>query len=163
LVSPTYFGHNAIWHTPPDQKVDVYTMTEASFGRDVTKNELINALMYRLQRKGGLKFSADDTKDISMNLQLLVIWKVDNYYKSHANIMLVKHENTMTWDEDKLLEVYAMHLSLGIYSRSIKDIWQLDDATLLMTTLKRELGQTTEIIISKGSSEDGSIEPICVS
>jgi hypothetical protein len=161
LVSPVYFGHNAIWYIPPDQKVDTNAMTKASLGRDSVKKEFTSALMYKLQRKESLKSCVDNTEDTSTSIQLLVNWIVGDGYMPFVNAMLIKHNNAILWDGDKLRKLCVIY---RLYSCRIKDTWQLDNATILMiTTLKRRRGRVFEITISEGTVKDGSMEPICVS
>jgi hypothetical protein len=168
LVSPTYFGHNAIWYIPPDQKVDTNAATKASFGRDVTKDEFINALIYKLQRKkcseSNDQSSADSafTEDTSANIQLLVIWSL-NKYEIYVRALLIKHNNTIIWNEDTLEKLQSMYLAPHRDNYDTKDTWLLDDATMLMTTLKwKKMRHTTEIIITEGIKEDDSMEPLWI-
>jgi hypothetical protein len=117
LVSPVYFGHNTIWHIPLDQKVDANNMTRASFGIDTNKDEFESALMYKLQRKKRFKSNnqsnADNTfaKDTSTTLQLLVIWKSHNKYGYSVRVLLIKHSNTITWNEDTLEKLHSTRVA----------------------------------------------------
>jgi hypothetical protein len=191
LVSPTYFGHNAIWIRPPGQNVDVNTKIKASFGRDINEYEFESALIYKLQRKKRLESNEDDTslEDTSTSIQLLVMWGSDNWHSLHIRALLIKHSSTVTWDEDTLEKLHSMHLALlnkvspidisgmpGVdYSIEddsfieedrliVEDTWLLDDAKVLMTTSKwKQNSSTFEIVISEGTREDGTMEPLWVS
>jgi hypothetical protein len=155
---------------PPDQKVDTNTMTRASFGIDIAKHEFASALIYKLQRKNHLKSNHQSNvnntsiEDTLTSIQLLVIWGSDNRHNFSARALLIKHSNTMTWDENTLKKLYYMHHTLLGDDHNIKDIWLLDDTTILMTILKwKEENHTFEIIISKRTRKDGSMTPLWVS
>jgi hypothetical protein len=163
LVSPTCFGRNAIWHILPDQKVEMNAATRAVFGKDITKCEFTSALIYELQRKNhnsNYQFAVNNTENTSTGVQLLVIWRFDNSYNFYVNAMLVKHKNTTTWDEDKLKRLHFMYFTLH-RNGHIKDTWLLDDATVLMTTLKwGEASHIREITIFEGARMDDSMESL---
>jgi hypothetical protein len=150
---------------PSDQKVDAETMIRASFGRSIFKAEFSSALIYKLQRKKSLESNADNTstKDTSTSLQLLVIWGLNDKYDLCVRALLIKHSNTITWNEDTLKKLHSMHLSLCRDDDVIEDTWLLDDATVLMTTSKWKVGCIFEIIISDGTRKDDTMEPLWVS
>jgi hypothetical protein len=169
LASPVYFGNNVTWHIPPDRKVDINTATEASFGRDVTKDECASALIYKLQRKKRFEsndqFSVDNTftEDAPTSLRLLVIWRFIDKSEVSLRALLVKHSNVITWDEDKLEKLHSMHLDLLRDDEVVKDTWLLDDVTALMVILRWKSGRyITEITISEETREDDSEEPLWV-
>jgi hypothetical protein len=165
-----YFGHDAIWHIPPDQKVDANTATRAGFRIAVAKPEFESALIYKLQRKKPHEFNDQSnvdstfTEDASTSLQLLVILGSNDHYDFSARVLLIKHSNTIVWDEDKLKKLHSMHLALLKSDYNIKDTWLLDNTTVLMTTSNwNESKRTIEITISEGTNEDDSMEPLWVS
>jgi hypothetical protein len=160
LVSPEYFGSNIIWHIPPDQKVNANAVVRASFGKNVTKREFSSALIYKLQRKKRLGSDADNT---STSHQLLVIWRSDNRYGYFMRVLLVKHSNTITLDENTLKELDYPRFSLIRKSCNIKNTWALGDATVLMTTSKLEKQiRTIEITISEGTREDDTMRQLLI-
>jgi hypothetical protein len=168
LVSPTYFGHNVIWHIPPDQEVYTNASTGASFKRNAAERDFTTALIYRLQRKScncNDQSNANSalTKGISTNIQLVVIWRVYNSYKFHVNVMVIEHGDVITWDEDKLKRLYSMHRALHTYGPIIEDTWLLDDETVIMISSRLKVGRTIEITISEGASKDSLIRPIWIS
>jgi hypothetical protein len=169
LVSPIYSGHNVIWIRPPDQRVDINAATEASFGRDVTKYECTNALIYKLQRKR--QFESNDqsnadrtfTEDVSTSLQLLVIWRFIDKSEVSMRALLIKHSNAITWNEDQLEKLHSMHLDLLRDDEVVKDTWSLDDVTALMVILRWKNGRyITEVTISEETREDDFKEPLWV-
>jgi hypothetical protein len=169
LVSPAYFGYNAIWHMPPDQKVDANTVARAGFGRDITKDEFASALIYKLQRRkcpeSDDQSNADSTKDTSTSLQLLVIWKANDWHdnKFFIRVLLIKHSNATAWDEDTLEKLHSTYCALLKDDYNIKDIWMLDDATVLITTSNwKYVSCATKITISEGTREDDFMEPLCI-
>jgi hypothetical protein len=161
LVSPEYFGSDIKWHMPPDQKVDANTMTRAIFGKNASKREFASVLIYRLRRKGYLESNTDNT---SIGHQLLVIWRSDNRHEFAVRVLLIKHENTITLDEDKLKKLDYPSLTPLRNNCIIENTWVLDDATVLMITSKWEKRiRTTKITISKGIKENDSMVPLQVS
>jgi hypothetical protein len=166
LVSPEYLGYDVIWHILPDQKVNANTMTSAAFKRDISKLGFTTALLYKLCRRSHNsddQSNADNTKDTSTNIQLLVIWRSVNRYEFRVNAILIKHESTITWDKEKLMKLCSMYRTLNKYDRIIEDTWLLDDEAVLMTILKWGAEKhTIEITISEATKKDDSIEPLWV-
>jgi hypothetical protein len=164
LISPVYFGHNAIWVRSPDQKVDVNTVAVASLGRGVVKSEFSSALIYKLQRKNTESNSSsneDNTEDTSTNIQLLIMWGSNNRLKIFLHALLIKHSNEITWDEDKLKKLHAMHHGLLKKGKVVRYTWLLNDVTVLKTVLRwKRKWNRTEIIISE---VDDSKEPLWIS
>jgi hypothetical protein len=183
LVSPVYFGHNAIWLKPPCQKVDANTIISASFGKNAFQREFESALIYKLQRKrslvSGNQSGTNDTsiENSSTSLQLLVMWMPGyEFYKFYVRVILINHSDAITWNEDKLKELYSVHFELfkdyyyvkNTWSSGdramLMDTWLLGGTTVLMTTSKwNEESCVHEITISEGTREDNSIEPLLVS
>jgi hypothetical protein len=175
LTSPVYIGNNVIWNIPLALKVDANHMTRASFGKNAAKNEFASAFIYKLKRKGSLESDADNTKDASTSLQLLVIWNSNVWYEFSARALLIKHSNAITWNEDTLERLHSMYLNLldkglrvdFVETQSkhypVKDTWLLDDATALMTTLswKRD-GCIFEVKISNWIRKSDSMAPLWV-
>jgi hypothetical protein len=161
-VSPAYFGRNAIWHIPPEQKVDADAITRASFAKDIAKDEFESALIYRLQRRKNFEPNADNT---STSLQLLIIWgyNIKSENRLFVRVLLIKHSNTITWNEDTLERLHSMHLALLRNDHVVRDTWLLDDVTVLITTLKwkKEI-DTTEITITEEAREGDYMEPLWV-
>jgi hypothetical protein len=141
-------------------------MTKAGFGRDIAKDKFTITLLYKLQRKSHNSHNQSDmnstfAEDKSTNLQLLFIWKVNNEHDIFVDALLIKHSNTITWVEDTIERLHSMHLTLVKDNNLIGKTWLLNDATVLMTTLKCEESMDTfEITISEGVEEDSSMEPI---
>jgi hypothetical protein len=127
----------------------------------------MTVLIYELQRKShnsNNQPGVDNTKDTLTNVQLLVIWRVDDSYKLYVNTMLIKHDDAITWDEDKLSGLYSMHRALFKDDHSIEETWLLDDESVLTTVSKwGEERHTTEIILSEGTRDDNSMVPLCIS
>jgi hypothetical protein len=149
--------------------VDANSEIRVGFGRDITKDEFASVLLYKLQRKKCLEPNDQSnvdsvfTENTSTSLQLLVIWRFNDERIFCVRALLIKHSNTIAWDEDKLDELYSMHSSLCRSDEITKDIWLLDDATVLMTTSERGMHNAFEITISEGTREDSFMEPLWVS
>jgi hypothetical protein len=160
-----------IWIRSPGQKVDVNTVTSASFGISTAKLEFASALIYKLQRKK--RFGSKDqsnvsntlTEGTSISLRLLVIWGYNVKYENRSTVraLLIKHSDEITWNEDKLEKLHSMYFDLLKDDYSIKDTWLLDDATVLITTSRwRSRDCVTKITISEGTRKNDSMEPLCV-
>jgi hypothetical protein len=169
LISPVYFGHNAIWIRLPDQKVNSNTTTKASFGRGVNDHEFANALIYKLHKKKYIESNDQSNKDStftknsSTSLQLLIIWKYNEHILC-VRALLIKHSNAIIWNEDTLEKLYFMHLPLCKDDDITKDTWLLDDATVLMTTSRwKRDSRAFEITISEETRRDETMEPLWVS
>jgi hypothetical protein len=160
LISPEYFGSDIIWYIPPDQKVNTNTKARAIFGKDETRREFTNALIYRLQRKGSLESDVDNT---SISHQLLVIWKYDHRYEYYIRVLLIKHDNTIILNEDKLKELDYPPFTLLRNGCNIKNKWLLDNATALIIKSEWEVDRAIKIIVSGGTGENGSMESIHIS
>jgi hypothetical protein len=154
LTSPVYFGHHAIWHIPPDQTLDANTITRVGFGIDTNKDTFSSALIYKLQRKN---HPESDT-----SLQLLIIWGSNTNCNFSVRVLCIRHTNTITWDEGALKMLHAMYLTLLREDDLVQDTWLLDDTTVLMTTLKWEVGLATEITLSESIYQDDTIAPLWV-
>jgi hypothetical protein len=169
LVSPASFGHNAIWIRSPDQKVDTNGMTSASFGKDTSKREFANVLLYKLQKKRRSEYNDQSDVDSTFigdsltSFRLLLIWKLNNKHNICVRALLIRHSNTISWNEDTLEKLHSMHLPLCKDDDVIKDTWLLDDATVLMTTSKRKKEKCTfEITISEETRKCSSMEPLWI-
>jgi hypothetical protein len=169
LISPAYFGHNAVWIKPPDQKVGTNAITRSSFGEEMFASAFASALLYKLQRKkhpesnGQSNVDSTFTEETSTSLQLLVIWRYNDAYRCCIRVLLIKHSNTITWNEDTLEKLHSMHLSLCRDDGIIEDTWSLDDETVLMTTSKRGMSRAFEITISEVTRKDDTMAPLWVS
>jgi hypothetical protein len=149
--------------------VNTNAVTRAGFRRDMIKNEFKSALLYKLQKKKCLESNNRSNKDsiftgdTSTSLQLLVMWEADDRYSFSVCALLIKHSNAIIWDKDTLEKLHSMNLALLKNDHNIKNMWLLDNETVLMTTSKQEVGHTIKITVSKENKEDDSMEPLWVS
>jgi hypothetical protein len=147
--------------------VNANTVASAILGRGIAKDEFSGALIYKLQRKSiesDSQSNADNTKDTSTSIQLLIMWRSIEKDELFLHALLIKHSNTITWDEDKLKKLHSMHLDLLGNDNVVKDTWLLDDVTVLRTVLRWKYGRRmTEITISEETREDDSKEPLWIS
>jgi hypothetical protein len=167
LVSPVYFGYNAIWLRPPDQKVDTSAVTKASFGGDVIKRESTGVLIYKLKRKNHIESNDQSdkdntfTKDTSSTLQLLIICRCNDKDVLSARAVFIKHNSTITWSQGELEKLYSMHSSLCGSAPIIQGTWPLDDATVLNTSsVWNDRVHTIEITVYEGTIENDFMETI---
>jgi hypothetical protein len=167
LVPLARFDRDVTWHIPPDQEVNANNVAITSFTQNTFKCGLAGASIYRLQKKKiGSNVDNTHAKNTSTSIQLLVIWGPNYRYEVSVRALLIKHSNTIAWDEDRLERLYSTHLSLLKNGHIVKDTWLLDDATVLMTMSKwKEKSHTikAKVTISKGARGDNSMEPLWVS
>jgi hypothetical protein len=160
LVSPAYFGRNAIWIRSSDQKVDTNAMTRASFGKEIFKDKFASVLIYKLQRKGRLKSNDQSNVDSAFTEDSSTSFNRTGY---SVRALLIKHGNIIDWNEDTLEKLHSMYHAL-CRDDEIEDTWLLDDATVLMTTSKwKKDSHAFEITISEGIRKDDSMGPLWVS
>jgi hypothetical protein len=145
--------------------VNTNVTTRAGFKTDAAKDDFVGILMYKLQRKKSLESNADSvfTEDKSTSIQLLVSWRYNSQNSFSVCALFIKHEDIITWNNDKLRELDSMYRVLPNDGSIIKDTWLLDDAIALTTTLKWGMGHTIEISISEGDRKDDSVEPLLIS
>jgi hypothetical protein len=170
LVSPEYLGHNIIWYTPPDQKVNANT--RVSLRKNAIEDEFTSILTYKLQRKyleSSDQSDVDNTfrKDTSTNSRLLIIWGSNDKSIFYTRAFLVEYSDTITWDKKILEKLLYMYFTLFRYSQIVKDTWLLNDTNDtkgLMTISKWKKGSCTfEITISEGTRKDDSMAPLWLS
>jgi hypothetical protein len=140
--------------------VDTNAKTSAGFGKNAVGREFASTLIYRLRRKWSLESNADNT---STSDQLLVIWRSDHKYECYVRVLLIKHDNTITLDEDQLKKLDYPPSALLKNSRNVENKWKLDDATVLITSRWEKQIHTIEVTISEGTGEDDSMEPLWIS
>jgi hypothetical protein len=131
--------------------VDFNTEIEVVFGRDATKREFSGVLIYKLRRNGNLGSNADNifTEEPSTSVQLLVIWEHKGWYGFPAHALLIEHSNTITWNEDKLKELYSMRHALvnKIHYITVPedhcsisdDVWLVNDTKIMMTKTTQDM------------------------
>jgi hypothetical protein len=133
----------------------LYTISSASKFQEYNESQLYNwpRLLYHLQGKEGVLTST----------QLLVIWgyRFDWIY-SHA--LLIEHESTFVWNEDKLERLYnAYNSQYEVYTTIFREEWLLDDNTILKTACESSYrGFETEVIISEDEYLSRPIKPLWI-
>jgi hypothetical protein len=135
-------------------------MIKASFGKNALKREFTNALIYSLQRNESFESNVDNA---STSYQLLVIWRSDSRYEFSVGVLLIKHDNANTLDEDKIKELDYPPLTLLGNGRNIENSWRLDDTKVLITSKCEKRIRTIEITISKWTKANGCMTPLQVS
>jgi hypothetical protein len=129
--------------------------------------------MYKLQRKGRFESTEDNTNDTSTSVQLLIICETGGWSGLSIYALLIEHNNTITWNEDKLRELHSKHLDLPNKHYLIKRKyaseeyihieykWQLDDTITLVT--KSWWGSDNckfEIILADATRGDDFMTPL---
>jgi hypothetical protein len=146
--------------------VDAKTTTRAGFMKDTVECDFTTALIYKLRKRSHSinDQSSTFTEGISTSIQLLVIWRSNDQCRFSVRALLIKHSNTITWNENTLEKFHSTYPALLRDSDIVKYTWLLGNETVLMTTSKWDTNcHTFEITISKGTKEDDSMEPLWVS
>jgi hypothetical protein len=144
LTSPVYFIKDASCHVQFPQQVNSKSIMKINFITGADKDTFGGALLYRLQRK----------KKTSISTQLLVIWGYDSI-GPYSYTLVIEHESTLVWNEDKLKRLYDVYNSQHrVYFNSEK--WLLDGNTRL-NTYCRTLHGGFEMDISIHKRESNSI------
>jgi hypothetical protein len=149
LTSSIYFTKDATCHGHLPQQIDSKSVMRATFKIGLDKDTFGGVLLCHLQRKeySGSDDRSNTDKDTLISTQLLVIWefRIDRLY-SHA--WIIEHENTVTWNEDKLERLYDAYDSL--YDTDIifnTGRWLLDDNTELQTVCETSYEEDFEVNI----------------
>jgi hypothetical protein len=127
-------------------------------------DESYGVLMYKLQRKRTHK-SAEISKDTSSIAQILVVWRISESKELYTNVLLVEHDNSLIWNEDKLNKLYHKnHDWLKEYTDTTSDTWLVDNDIVLKTTFSvKDLKGNPELNISiSEENDDYTIRPLCV-
>jgi hypothetical protein len=154
LSSPAYFTHGGRWHVIPNQEIDVNAVTrnrlEFNSGQDILKGVLV----YRIQRKHAE--SDKSAQDESKHIWLLVAWYAKHTKGLHVRALLVEHDKELDWNEDGLMKLHQdCWQPLNVWVNPIESNWQLDDATVLATTIKAmNRGYGWDIFISEGKRDN---------
>jgi hypothetical protein len=152
LVSPIYFIKDTMLRMHFPQQVDSKSKMKVSFRTGMNRSTFGGVLLYYLQRKENEKpdDQSNADKDISISTQLLVIWGCISD-KIYSRTWLVEHENTLSWDENKLERLYYVYAGhYEEYSDIDPQAWLLDDNIMLKIEREALYGEfKIEIIISE--------------
>jgi hypothetical protein len=154
LASPVYSIYGGRWHVIPNQEIDVNAVTrnrlEFNSGQDILKGVLV----YRIQRKHAE--SDKSAQDESKHIWLLVAWYAKHTKGLHVRALLVEHDKELDWNEDGLMKLHQdCWQPLNVWVNPIESNWQLDDATVLATTIKAmNRGYGWDIFISEGKRDN---------
>jgi hypothetical protein len=150
LVSPAYITHDRseCYRTPGHK---VYAGDTMKSGFIIKSNDVVDgALIYKLQRRQSHE-STEIGDDISSAAQLLVVWRISEFKKLYADVLLVEHDERLDWNKYKLGKLYRENIDqFKLYPVPVIETWLLDDNTALMTTFKiMDGGQLLNITISE--------------
>jgi hypothetical protein len=160
LVSPVYAGCGAICHLSLDQGIDVGSTMQVGFKIDLTQEESIGTLMYRLKRK-----NTDQSDEEETCIQLVIIWKVNNVRDFCAFSLLIEHDKSCIWDENKLLKLAKHYKLANIQHGLIETTWLIHDNTVLMAKVdatREEESYKLEMTVSEEGIEDDTQRPVYI-
>jgi hypothetical protein len=153
LTSLVYFIKDTTCYIQFPRQVNSKSIMKVNFITGLGRQTFGGALLYHLQGKEGVLTST----------QLLVIWgyRFDWIY-SHA--LLIEHESTFVWNEDKLERLYnAYNSQYEVYTTIFREEWLLDDNTILKTACESSYrGFETEVIISEDEYLSRPIKPLWI-
>jgi hypothetical protein len=172
LVSPIYFGNDAICPKLSNQQIDIDAKMNASFEIYATQDNFEGAFLYKLQRYIEPDVQCDTdilttetNKDETKCVHILIAWKVMDS-KLSLYVVLIEHAKEFTWNEDKLKRMYyENHNRFKEYDDTISDIWYIDDnITLKMSLTLRGMKGNFElnISISEEEGDDYAMRPLYV-
>jgi hypothetical protein len=117
----SYFIKDTTYHIQFPQQVNTNCIMKASLMTGIDRDTFGGALLYHLQRK----------EDTLISTQLLMLWEC-KYGLIYLDTLLIEHESTFTWNEDKLKRLWHVHHS-RYDTYSIIGRWLLNDNTMLRT------------------------------
>jgi hypothetical protein len=161
LVSPVYFCNRGIYNEYPVERTNdsVMMKIDFNFGLDKLPGGI---LMYEVQRERGVMSdrqpNADATptevvEDTSKTMRLLVVWEIEHFGEPRVYIVLVKHDNELEWDEDKLAKLYdKVNEQFSSHYNSSRYAWLVRDDIVLETAYEVVQKESFElkIVTSKG-------------
>jgi hypothetical protein len=129
LVSPLCYSNGATYDIPPNQRIDFDSVMQTKFNIDLSRNEFICALMYKLMGKNTNKHHK------TTYTHLVTVWKIDKFKRFHLVLHLIEHDKDQVWDRDRLKRL-AEHCKLfSTQHDPIKERWLLHNGTRLMTSV----------------------------
>jgi hypothetical protein len=165
LVSPVFFGNNAICPKLSGQQVDIGIETRSDFEIEIAQNEFEGALIFKLQIYSDNKYDMDtsttETNEATC-IQMFIAWKVEDI--SFVHIVLIEHTKEFIWDQDKLRKLYDKNYNwLKKYDSTKSATWQVDDNIILETAFEvNSLPYKLCISISEEKKSDYAMKPLCI-
>jgi hypothetical protein len=137
LVSPMCVSDGSICYLSPDHKVDAGSTAQIGFNIDLTRDESVGVLMYKLQRKNAEQLNGDDTfsEDGATCTLLIMIWNVNSFKDFYVYSRVIEQDKGCVWDRDKLIKLAKRYSLLGIQHCFIEEAWLTHDGIALMTSL----------------------------
>jgi hypothetical protein len=134
LVSLAYItGVELDCHRPPDHKVCAGDTMRSGFIIKLS-NQSYGVLIYKLQRKQLREFNKI-SEDTPSAIHLLAVWEISESEELCADVLLVRHDNEFSWEENNLKELYRKNNNrFRMFSRSVTETWSLYDNIALVTT-----------------------------
>jgi hypothetical protein len=112
LTSPVYFCDDAVCYIPLDQRVASNYSTRIKFRVDLNRFMSRGGIMYEVR---ATSTSSDETSanntmteingNVSTSMQLLVTWEISRIHDPCLFTILLEHDSTFTWNEDKLRQL----------------------------------------------------------
>jgi hypothetical protein len=126
LISPLYYSDGAECHLSSSQRVDAGSTMQTYLRIDLSQDEFICALLYKLKRK-----NTDEVNETTYT-QLAMIWKIDKSKRFHLIPHLIEHDKGRVWDEDRRMRLAQACTLSSIPSNSVEDTWLMHDDVVLM-------------------------------
>jgi hypothetical protein len=161
LVSPLYHSNSATCYLSSDQSVNAGSIIQAGFDVNLTQDNAMGALMYKLQRKNTDQFNEEE----STCIQLFIFWEVDSSKKPEVYSYLIEHDKSYIWDEDRLMRQIFWCDLFDIQYGPIEETWLVYDNAVFMTSVNVTCEEgccKLEMTISEGSIKDDTRRPLYI-
>jgi hypothetical protein len=148
LVSPMYYINGATCYLSPAQRVDVDSTTQAGFDIGLTQDKSTGVLIYKLQRRNADEFNEETC------IRIVIIWEVHRSGKFSVASLIVEHNKSHVWDEDKSLQLIKHRDLFGMQYDLTEETYLMREHTVLMTRMsiiRKEEYYELEMTITEGS------------
>jgi hypothetical protein len=164
LVSPVYVVSDGLeCYRAPDYKV--YTGDTMRSGFIIKPNNVpYGVLVYKLRGRPSRE-STETGENTSSTVHLLVVWRISEFKMLYADVLLIEHTKTFTWNRDILNKLYyENHDRLKKSIDTISDKWLIYNNMVLKTTFSvRGLRENPKLSISISEERDEyAIRPFCI-
>jgi hypothetical protein len=158
-ASPVCFCNRGKSHECLVERMNTDTVMKINFRVDPDQDEPKGILTYKVQRKRNASPDHQSNIDVTCTnsiegalkmMQLLVIWKIERFWKPKARIMLIEYGNELVLNQDQLVQLCdKIDVIPTSYSSSR---WLMCDNTVLTT--KYEVVDEKDLELKVAISEE---------
>jgi hypothetical protein len=168
LASSVYFGNDTVSLNLSGEQIGFDTKMKTHSGSNVTQDDFVGALLFKLQRCSNwynMSISTTETSENeSTHVYMLAAWKVKNS-TPFVRVALVEHAKEFTWDKYELQKLYDKNYG---WLKKCDDVtsytWFMGDNMALKTLFRaRVLEGKFELGIVISEEKDGyAVRPLCI-